>query len=448
MRKPFIWVLIRRIRILNFRFFKRRNYIMFQLGQLLTAILRIIVVPFIGLYYFFAAIGQLAFFLASIPSLLLTLVSSAIVLLRSRSSGLFLASIADALAAESGRRSFIERSLLTDRQIKIRETPPLFETPEGPRRLSNAEASAQEIRLRYQKERETVLFGRAGDALQTLSEFATRSGETSLEYSLSLRKLSFWERRQGYLDWVVTIATPHRELIEGHLLRLKEWLGIGVEFGAYSPATLHRACRDTPEEMGTIAGGVKTVSDLLYALTCKHVLPRCDHDIFPTLSPGADIPDATLINMHDGCFAGHFGSALPIVEQSFLSDLYAEGRYVTRLGGASPVEGYVENRVSEYTIDGTLYSFPACTVAVRRRRILGLFVYPRTSKGFSKKGDSGSWVVAGLGGKNSFLGLIHGGTERFSYVILAEPLFEFLNDRLAAINPGERISNVIPFEDR
>ncbi|ARM15705.1 hypothetical protein Bra5_PD00160 (plasmid) [Rhizobium phaseoli Brasil 5] len=141
---------------------------MFQLGQFLTAILRIIVAPFIALYYLFAAISQLAFFLASIPSILLTLVSLAIVRLRPRSSGLFLASIADALAAESGRRSFIERSLLTDRQIKIREIPPRFETLDGPRRLSNAEASAQEIRLRYQKERETVLFGRVGDALQTL----------------------------------------------------------------------------------------------------------------------------------------------------------------------------------------------------------------------------------------------------------------------------------------
>jgi hypothetical protein len=89
-------------------------------------------------------------------------------LLNSRRRVLFFSTVDEAIQAEAGRRSFIKEALAANRRAIVRESPAFSAAAEDGEELSETEASAQEIKLRYQATaRETLLFGRAADFVRT-----------------------------------------------------------------------------------------------------------------------------------------------------------------------------------------------------------------------------------------------------------------------------------------
>jgi hypothetical protein len=390
---------------------------------------------------------------------------------RRRSRKLFQASQTDAAAAAVDREAFIRRALA------VRPVPEILEVPPGVERrpglvgttLSGGEEAGQDIRVRYQQSEELLLYGRVRDCLVCLTRLASleREGEGAesgipVTFDMSLRRLQRRERRRGDFEWIVTIGTASPDFFRQSLLDLRDWLGIGIEFARPSPAVLHagrkrlpkvRSCRNTPDNIGTVAGTVRSEqSDAAYALTCSHVIPQCPNMLFND-HPGEDVPDATLARIDTPCFtvATPSDKPLPVMTAAEIADLVKTSGRVRRIGGYSRRHaGWLTDAWSSYRVGDRFHSFPACKVVLDRTIYFGFCPWPLFRRRYSLPGDSGAWVVApplAPGDQPRLLGMIHAGGIYGSYVILAEPLLAYFEKR--AERAGATLANLLvtPFEE-
>jgi hypothetical protein len=170
---------------------------------------------------------------------------------RSRKS--FITTREQARAAAEQREQFVARELERTPGHTIIEMPPgLPEIDDFDRKeLSRPESIAQRIRLEYQTTAEMLLFGRLVDTLTYLTRLKYPKAQPT--FDVSLRRLRRWERRSYRFDWIATIGVDQWQLFEPELVKLQEWLGIGVEFTKPAISQLQRACLDgSPKNIGTV----------------------------------------------------------------------------------------------------------------------------------------------------------------------------------------------------
>jgi hypothetical protein len=365
---------------------------------------------------------------------------------------LFRATPRQASQAAIARSQFVRANLERAYQRKIVEVPPGLATPFTPEQanLDRAAALAQVVRLEYQlsameSSPELLLFARVTDALTCilrgaiLSQDAQQVSQPAPTFDVSLRRLPRWERRGRRFDWIAVVGTDHRELFRAQLLRLQDWLGIGVDFAGPLDVQLQRSCQQTPDNLGTVAGCLRSLSGRAdYALTCAHVIPSCEKRRFATLKPGSEVPDAALLKPHTGCLTPQVsGSPLRAATVEEIKTLHSDDKLMRRVGGHSwSYQGWVSDRVASYPVEKLVYEFPACIVKLKRNWY-GPVLWPLFRRRFTKKGDSGSWVVVPpgiLGPEEVLLGMVHAGGVHGSYVILAQPLIDYFERLLRTEN--------------
>jgi hypothetical protein len=172
--------------------------------------------------------------------------------------------------------------------------------------------------------------------------------------------------------------------------------------------------------------------------------------------PGNDNPDAALLKLHAECLIPQATSKpLRAATLEEVKNLHSQDKLVRRLGGKSRLyAGWVSARVASYPVmDGhhgpVLHEFPACIVKLTRNWY-GPVLWPLFRRKFTRKGDSGSWVVVPkgtLGPDEVLLGMVHAGGIDGSYVILAQPLIKFFERLL--LKDDEHVSELlaIPYEE-
>lgn len=373
----------------------------------------------------------------------------------------------DAIRAEKAveqRRNFLARALREATRAKSRE---ILEIPPGfdkqfvsSEPLSALDDLAQSVRLSLQEASDQyLLFGRVLDALVAVLR---RAGELSLSpdqrfvkggtLDVSLRLLEPKEAPPEIFPWVVVVGTDQPELMRESLLTIKEWLGIGIDIAAPLRFKKYESCRHSPDTVGVSAGILRHRADgAAYALTCDHVVPRCDCYVAHGDPTTGLQPDAALLPLGEGCFSLD-PSRLAIrraATQREIEDFSKtrKNRKVKRLGGRRRAySGLVENPMTTYSCDEVICKFPTFSVVLEKKSFLfRLIPWPLFRKTFSEPGDSGAWVLSQE--DDSWLGMVVGGAERslLTYVSYGQALVSFFQEALTRVKPGGSSEELIPY---
>jgi hypothetical protein len=303
------------------------------------------------------------------------------------------------------------------------------------------EAIGQTVRLRWQLELdELLLIDRVVDAILLLKrhEKDLFANEVPLIRLERLRKSLV---RRGYFPWKVVVETDQPTIYKRFLFGIHDWLGIGIDTAPKRKITQFGFCQITGGREGTI-GGMVTGSDL-YAVTCAHVIsPNCGSVRFRSqLDEDTDQPDAALLEAANPCFPAPFGTrvVLPVATESLIEACIKARTLVEKLQNTrTGAPGYVRTRVSTIPFQGVLFRFPHLEIKPYRMRQWGLR-FPLFRRSFSVNGDSGAWVIER--DTESWLGMVVGGADdHSSWLIEADPLLRYLEDNLATIGAGQRLT--------
>jgi hypothetical protein len=337
------------------------------------------------------------------------------------------------------RREFIGRALQNEssRFVEIIETPPGFESINR-RELRPDEGAAQLATLRWQLEDTThLLLGRVVDLLKAVSRRTERPlAEVCTCVRLSPRRTT----RLGGLPLSVVVETGVRGLVSQELSNYRDWLGVAVEADQPILRRPFGMCQVHGGAEGQVGGKVLTPQGIKY-LACAHVIsPNCSAALYRApLAPVSAVPDLAVLADLGNCFSSGLitrdVSAVNLDASKYLAE-----HAVRRLPGQHrPGKVYIApTLLASYA--GRIHQFPHAQIAPRIYTVLDLVYWPPWGTHFSRRGDSGSWVVTDDG---RWLGMLVSGSEfhRLSDVVLSGPLLDFMMtqglctqvDRLEAI---------------
>jgi hypothetical protein len=326
--------------------------------------------------------------------------------------------------AAQSRRRFLERALGSTDDPRLREIiEPVPGLDVAPGELSSREAYAQAISLRWQLTDDAfLLMGRVMDVVLSLAH----RDDLSAGRLATRIKLVPDEGRD--FPFLVVIETNATELLQRELSAVESWLGVGVAVQEPIEANYfgQGKCQMSGGQGGWLGGLVEFDGSERFFVTCSHVVSEHCGSLFTRslLKTETYEPDAALLHstIPRGCFEATppFTNVTPVSESAarLLRKKHCRLRARARRGRIGEVIGWAE-------FSNRTHFFPHVQISPDVTILLECLAWPPWGRHFSRKGDSGSWV---LSGKDTWLGMIVGGNtfRHLSYAVLSEPLLGYL----------------------
>ena len=203
-------------------------------------------------------------------------------------------------------------------------------------------------------------------------------------------------------------------------------MGISVAIGKPRKIKKHGSCKSGVGLEGLVGGSIRS-QNVEFSVTCSHVLSdTCQSKIFDW-NPSIDeyAPDAALLNPRNPCFA--LGSKMMPCLTTSDSDVDAAIKNRSLMHKRNPAcngrKGFIRNRATCFSIDGTLHRFPHLEIFPDITGVETLLPIPKQP--FSKSGNSGAWIFGD--NTENWYGMVMGGDEYFlsTFAVEAGPLMDY-----------------------
>ena len=307
-------------------------------------------------------------------------------------------------------------------RIEILEVPPGMSEGFPRRELDSGEAISQFVSAFSQSHsRELSILGRVSDAVTAVARI---QGMSSYEISSSVRLEA--SNDGGARNLTCVIETDKFNLFEEYFSGLAEWFGVRIAITPRVYGEPFYKCKTSP--LTGQAGGAVGFAVPQFLTTCSHVIGEgCGSLIFKSaLKEETMEPDVALLNITSPCYTPTVGGKVKTATEADMEK--ASGCPSLELSSRGDRCGEFLYYMDRATYGGRTHK--CLHVAVRKhvKSVLDIVYWPLPAL-FSKKGDSGAWV---LGRGDLWFGMVVGGSpfNKVSYVLEPQNLKNYLKLKL------------------
>lgn len=335
---------------------------------------------------------------------------------------------AEAARAAASRRVELEAAMRRE-QTSFHETPPgLPETGEA-ELVWGADPTTAAIAMAWQiQDNDFLLLARVTDYVRAALA-AERLRPMIVLERLRSRTSAL---RPDLFEWRVVVRTPKPRSVRRLLQRLNLSPGIGVDVARAVPTRAQGSCRKGDGRRGVAPGRVRSDRGMTFEITCAHVVDaECDCAAWPPrhVCHSYTGPDAVLLR-EGSCLNQTKGEERRLVPAG-KDEWHRLGRdpRVLRLGASGGNRhGKLRGPMAGFYHEDGWCEMPSLSIEPRRWQY-GVVPWPLIKRAFSRKGDSGDWVV---GGENYgiWLGMIVEGSSSGTIAHQAPALLAYFDSEL------------------